>query len=105
MKRSKRRWILTLMVIAFVGATIPSVGRAQMMIDMSRITCAQYLALPADQSRVISAWMSGWFNQKTGYVWINLNAYAKNVENVKAWCAANSEELLMTALERATGTK
>jgi hypothetical protein len=46
--------------------------------------------------------MSGWFNQKHGYTYINFEAYTRNVENVKAWCGANPGELVMTGLERAT---
>jgi hypothetical protein len=92
---SKLIWCL-----ACAAILAPSVGRAQVMINMSLITCTQYLAMPPDQSRVFSAWMSGWFNQKTGYAWINLTAYARNVENVKAWCAANPGELVMTGLQR-----
>jgi hypothetical protein len=41
--------------------------RAQVMIDMSKVTCADYLAMPSDKSRTFSAWMSGYFNQKLGY--------------------------------------
>jgi hypothetical protein len=31
------------------------------------VTCAQYLAMPPEQSSVFAAWMSGWYNQKMGY--------------------------------------
>jgi hypothetical protein len=87
---------------ALAATTSSSVAQAQLMINVSLVTCAQYLAMPPDQSRVFSAWMSGWFNQKTGYAWINLNAYARNIENVKAFCASNPGELVMTSLERST---
>ena len=51
---------------------------------MSRVTCGQrYLALAPAESAVVSAWMSGWFNQKNGYVFVDLNAYGRNVANVK----------------------
>ena len=86
----------------FAVTIIPSIAQAQVSIDMSRVTCADYLALPPAQSRIFSAWMSGWFNQKSGYVWINLGAYARNVANVTQWCAANPQELVMTGLARAT---
>jgi hypothetical protein len=88
--------------VAAAAALVPTVSDAQYMINMSLVTCAQYLALPPDQSRVFSAWMSGWFNQKTAYTYINLQAYERNVQNVKAWCASNPKELLMTGLQRAT---
>src|SRR5215510_10363840 len=72
----------------------PTKSQAQYAINMSLVTCTQYLALPPERSRIFSAWMSGWFNQKTGYTYVNLEAYARNIENVKAWCAANPGELL-----------
>ena len=88
--------------VTATAALVPTISDAQYMINMSLVTCAQYLALPPDQSRVFSAWMSGWFNQKTGYTYINLQAYERNVQSVKAWCASNPKELLMTGLQRAT---
>ena len=93
------RALLSLFAVAGI---IPCVAQAQVMIDMSRVTCADYLAMTPDRSRVFSAWMSGYFNQKNGYVWIDLGAYARNVANVKQWCASNPGELVMTGLERAT---
>jgi hypothetical protein len=43
--------------------------------------------MPPAQSADFSAWMSGWFNQKTGYVFVDLIAYTRNVANIKSWCA------------------
>lgn len=88
--------------VAFACALAPSISHAQYMINMSLVKCSQYLSLPPDQSRIFSAWMSGWFNQKTGYTYVNLQAYVRNVANVKAWCAANPNELVMTGLQKAT---
>ncbi len=67
--------------LMLAGPILPSVTHAQVSIDMARVTCADYLALSPADSAVFSAWMSGWFNQKTGYVFVDLNAYARNVVN------------------------
>ena len=91
--------------LAFGGMLVPSISQAQMMVEMPLVTCAQYLAMPPEQSRIFAAWMSGWFNQKTGYTYINLEAYARNVANVQGWCASNPGELVMTGLKRATAPK
>ena len=88
--------------LAAAGILVPTISEAQYMINMSLVTCSQYLALPPAQSRNFSAWMSGWYNQKTGYTYINLQAYERNVQNVKAWCASNPKERVMTGLQRAT---
>lgn len=91
--------------LAFAGLLVPSVSQAQVGINMSLVTCTQYLALPPEQSRILSAWMSGWFNQKMGYTYVNLQAYERNIANVTTWCATNPGELVMTGLQRATGNK
>ena len=93
----------SVLFLMLAGATLPSVTHAQVSIDMARVTCAEYLALPPTDSAVFSAWMSGWFNQKTGYVFVDLNAYARNVANVKSWCATNPAQTVMAGLQRATG--
>jgi hypothetical protein len=48
--------------------------------------------------------MSGWFNQKTGHVTVDLNQYEKNVANVRSWCGMNPNETVIAGLTRATGT-
>ena len=79
-------WRTFALFVAIAGASPPSIAQAQIMIDMSRITCSEYFALPPNQARMLAAWMSGWFNQKMGYVWVDLDAYARNVANVRLWC-------------------
>ncbi|BBC01073.1 hypothetical protein ABIF38_007426 [Bradyrhizobium japonicum] len=88
--------------LALAGAALSSPLQAQTSIDMARITCSQYLAMSPGDSSVFSAWMSGWFNQKKGYVFVDLNAYARNVASVKAWCAINPTQTVMAGLERST---
>lgn len=100
------KWSLSMKQLAFcltlAGAMLSSAAHAQVAIDMSRVTCGEYLAMPPAQSASFSAWMSGWFNQKTGYVFVDLDAYARNVANVKSWCASNPTETVMAGLQRAT---
>jgi hypothetical protein len=91
--------------VFLAGAVLPMSAQAQVVIDMNRVTCAQYLAMPEEDSKTFSAWMSGWFNQKTGYTRVDLAAYARNVANVKAWCQSNPKETVMSGLERATGAQ
>lgn len=88
--------------LALAGATLPSIAHAQLKIDMTQWTCAQYLAMAPDDAANFAAWMSGWFNQKQGYVWINMQAYERNVANVRAYCKSNPNDTVMAALQRAT---
>ncbi len=91
-------------VLALLGIVMPTTGRAQVTINMSRVTCADYLAMTPEQSNVFGAWVGGYFNQKTGYTWIDLDAQRRNVASVRAWCATYPAQFVMTGLARATGT-
>jgi len=93
-----------LSVLLFIIVTLPSAAQAQLIIDMNRLTCAQFLAMSPQQARIYSAWMSGWFNQKTGYAWVDLNAYERNFANVRQWCTTSPGQTVMEGLKRSTGT-
>ncbi len=91
-----------LLVLLLAAPILPTAAQAQLIIDMNRLTCAQFLAMSPQQARVYSAWMSGWFNQKTGYAWVDLNAYERNFANVRQWCATSPNDTVMAGLQRAT---
>jgi hypothetical protein len=86
--------------LAVLAASFSTAARAQVTIDMSKVTCANYLAMTPDQSRTFSAWMSGWFNHRWGYVSVGLNDFARNVASVKQWCTTNPQQSVMAGLER-----
>jgi hypothetical protein len=90
------------LAICLMLAGTPTAVLAQASVDMARITCSQYLAMSPTDRAVFSAWMSGWFNQKKGYVFVDLNAYTRNVASVKSWCTSNPTQTVMAGLERAT---
>jgi acid stress chaperone HdeB len=67
---------------------------------MTRVTCADYLGMPDDRSRIFSAWMSGWYNHKLGYIVIGLGDFEKNIASVRQWCASFPRETIMSGLDR-----
>ena len=90
--------------LILAGLVLPLAANAQVMFDTTRVTCADYLAMSAADAPLFSAFISGWFNQKTGHVTVDLNEYARNVANVRSWCATNPGETVFAGLQRATGT-
>ncbi|MGN6747923.1 MAG: HdeA/HdeB family chaperone [Xanthobacteraceae bacterium] len=97
----RKSLILALYLIG-LGAVLPPGAEAQVTIDMAKVTCADYLAMAPKQARTFSAWMSGYFNQKSGYAWVDLGAYARNIANMKQWCTSYPNETVMTGLKWAT---
>ena len=88
--------------LALATLILPSAGHAQVTLDMTQVTCANYLAMPPSQARVFSAWMSGWFNQRFGYVTVGFDDFARNIASVSQWCAGNPQATIMAALGRST---
>ena len=75
-------------------------SQAQVTLDMSRITCADYLAMSPAQAGTFSAWMSGWFNHKFGYTTVGFDDFARNVASVRQWCTTSPQQTVMAALDR-----
>jgi hypothetical protein len=56
-----------------------------------------------EQSRIFSAWISGYVDQKKGRTWIDFKAYQRSVADLKQWCASHPKEVVVTGLEQASG--
>jgi hypothetical protein len=90
------------LVLSLALATaIVTTGHAQ-VVDMNKVTCGEYVGLPADQGRVFAAWTSGWFSNRQGHVWVNPVAFAENMGSIRQWCTTYPNEMLLAGLERAT---
>jgi hypothetical protein len=84
-----------------VAGTIASCpAHAQLKIDVSRVTCTEFLAMQPDQARAFSGWMSGYFNQKSGRAVIDFAVYEITLVQLKEWCVSHPENVVMKALER-----
>lgn len=91
--------------IALAGALTPAASQAQVKIDMTKITCGEVLAMPADDRSDFAAFMSGWFSQKSGRTFIDVGLFQKNSASVMNWCAGNKSESVMAGLQRAFDKK
>jgi hypothetical protein len=83
--------------LAIATLILPGASHAQATLDMTQVTCANYLAMSPDQARIFSAWMSGWYNQKFGYTTVGIDDFGRNVASVRQWCAGNQQSTIMAA--------
>jgi hypothetical protein len=94
---------LRLISTAFAISLLPAAANAQVVVDMSKWTCAQYLAMSPSMSRDFSAWMSGWFSYQTRKTVLDVTAHQKNIESLKSWCKFRPQASVMSALQNAIG--
>jgi hypothetical protein len=94
-----------IITLALAGALAPSMAQAQVNIDMSKISCGEVLAMPADDQADFGAFMAGWFAQKSGRTFIDMGLFQKNFKSVMSWCAFNKSDSVFAGLERAMQAK
>lgn len=93
--------------IFIVGALSALVGvqtvRAQVTVDVAKITCKQYLAYTVTDPRFIAIWLSGYYNGKRNNMLIDTGAFKKNVDKVEDFCRMNLDDTVVHAVETTLG--
>jgi acid stress chaperone HdeB len=97
-----RQQTLTAITIAsaIFAVTSATPARAQIIIDMSLITCKQYLESDAERQELVAAWMSGFFNASRNQPRVDFARFALNKNRVGKYCKGHKPETLMSAIQR-----
>jgi acid stress chaperone HdeB len=80
-----------------------SVAQAQVTLDVSKITCDQYLSHKVSNPRTIGAWLSGFYAGKRNNPVVDTVALERNADKVSEYCDANRNMTLMQAVETTLG--
>jgi len=77
-------------------------ARAQVIIDMSLITCQQYFDAPPDRQKLIAWWMRGYYSAAKNFSTIDFRYVEYNTRVVTAYCKKkqNRYETLMSAIQK-----
>jgi acid stress chaperone HdeB len=90
--------IITACAIFAVTSAVPA--NAQIILDMSLITCKQYLESDAERQELVAAWMSGFFNASRNQPRVDFARFALNKNRVGKYCKGHKPETLMSAIQR-----
>lgn len=97
----KPRLLLTSALLMFVQI-IPE-SQAQVMVDVSKITCEDYFTDKITFSQYVVMWLSGYYNGKRNNTIIDLDAAKKNEEKVNQYCYQHRETTVMDAAKNVLG--
>ena len=86
-------------VLAFPAA------HAQTMIDVSKITCEQFLLYKITNPNNIALWISGYYNGKRDNTVLDVQGLQDQVEKVKDYCVKNYNVTVMQAVETLLAAK
>jgi acid stress chaperone HdeB len=103
MNRAVMSTINIIILIAFLAATA---GHAQVTIDVSKITCDQFLSFKVADPRDIGIWLSGYYHGKQGNTVLEPERLKEIAEKVQSQCFVrqNSTLPVMQIVEKVVGT-
>jgi acid stress chaperone HdeB len=92
----KTKLILAAAMFAFAAPA----AKAQVVLDMSLITCGQYLKSPEADRAMISSWMSGYFMSSKNLLDVDMRYVQRNHEVIGKYCKKNPRATLMDAVAK-----
>ncbi len=82
------------------GTGFASVAHAQVMVDMSLITCKQLIESPEERMPFITAWMAGYYGATQDRATIDLRYLERNTKVATEYCKSHPSETLMTVIAK-----
>ncbi len=92
----KTKLILAAAMFAFAAPA----AKAQVVLDMSLITCGQYLKAPPADQAMISSWQSGYFMSSKNLLNVDMRYVKRNHEVIGKYCKKNPNAKLMDAIAK-----
>ena len=105
MSRLGQAWLaLSLSALSLsVVAVLPA--RAQVTVDMSKITCEQYILFTMGDPKDIAMWLSGYYNAKRNNTVLDVQEFREAGKKVMDYCQLNLKTPVMDAAEKTLGVK
>src|SRR6516162_11929224 len=78
---------------------------AQLMLDVSKITCDQFAGYKITTPQNIAIWLDGYYNGKRSNTVIDMQKLTENTKTLERYCIQNPQILVMNAVETILGEK
>ena len=93
-------------ISALILALIATSAEAQVQLDLSKVTCDQFVHHKVGSPRVMAAWFSGYYNGKRDNLIIDMKDFEARLNKVQNFCGVekNFSVTVLKAVERVIGT-
>jgi acid stress chaperone HdeB len=95
-----RMFVVSGLIFAF-GMALPA--RAQVTLDVAKITCDQFTGYKITNPQNIAIWLSGYYSGKRGSTIIDTQGLAAEARKLQDYCLRNPQTPVMQAVETLLG--
>ncbi|MCC8979724.1 HdeA/HdeB family chaperone [Bradyrhizobium acaciae] len=90
--------IFAVATVVLLATTV--VAEAQVVVDLSLITCKQLLEADKDRQMLISSWMSGYFSASKNLSVVDFRYVERNGKVVGNYCKSHKADTVMNAMQK-----
>jgi acid stress chaperone HdeB len=84
---------------------VSSSAEAQVMLDLSKVTCDQFIKYKVAEPKLIAVWLSGYFHGKRGDTMVDTQRLNADADAVEKYCFKTPEAPLMPSVEAVIGPR
>lgn len=92
------------LIALLLGVLMAPKAQAQVTVDVSKITCDQFLQHKITNPRFLAIWLSGFYAGKRKNPVVDIEKVEGNADRVSAYCDTNRKVTLMQAVETTLGS-
>lgn len=85
--------------LAFALCLSVGTARAQVILDVSRVTCWQFVTYKMTSPKYLAVWLSGFHHGKSGDTTIDMQTLVANADKLIEYCTKNPDVPMMQAAE------
>jgi acid stress chaperone HdeB len=90
--------------VLFAGAMAVSSAPADaVVLDLSTMTCKQFVEGDPDEIKMVLTWMDGWYKGDSDEAVIDTDVFVANAKKFGAFCGANPTISIVNAAEKILG--
>ena len=92
-----------LMAAMLLAGLLPVTSRAQVAVDVAKITCKQFLLDAVAPTKSVTMWLSGYYHGKHGGTVVDFASLPREADKVEDYCRMHLDTPVMEAVEAALG--
>jgi acid stress chaperone HdeB len=85
------------------GMVLSSAPAHAVVLDLSTMTCKQFVESSPDEIKIVLTWMDGWYKGDSDEAIIDTDVFVENAKKFGAFCGKNPTLSIVTAAEKILG--